>query len=184
MHLKTKWIEFLFQIATGSKKFRTLLTPIGATIYILFTALFVIVALQFDKVLNYPKIISEPINIVFAIPIVILGTFISLWSVFHFIKVKGTPVPINPPPILVTSGPFAYARNPMVTGIFIVLFGLGIFYSSLTLIILFTPLFISINIWELKAIEEPELEKRLGNEYKEYKNRTPMFIPSLRKRNK
>ena len=95
---------------------------------------------------------------------------------------KGTPVPINPPPILIKSGPFAYARNPMVTGIFIILFGLGVYFSSVSLILLFTPMFIFINIWELKAIEEPELEKRLGEEYIEYKNRTPMFIPTLRKK--
>jgi protein-S-isoprenylcysteine O-methyltransferase Ste14 len=69
----------------------------------------------------------------------------------------------------------------MVTGIFIILFGLGILYSSITLILLFTPLFIFINIWELKTIEEPELEKRLGDEDLEYKSKTPMFIPSLRK---
>ena len=184
MRVKTKWIDFLYRVATGSKQFRNLLTPIGATLYILFTTLFVIVALQFDKVLNYPKFITEPINIILAAPIVILGACISLWSALHFLKVKGTPVPINPPPKLVTSGPFAYARNPMVTGIFIILFGLGILYSSVTLILLFTPLFIFINIWELKAIEEPELEKRLGEEYIEYKSRTPMFIPGLRKMTK
>ncbi len=184
LDLKAKWIDFLYRVATGSKKFRNLLTPIGATFFILFIMLFVIVALKLDKVLNYPEFIAEPLNIILALPIVIFGSCISGWSVFHFLKVKGTPVPINPPPILVTSGPFAYARNPMVTGIFIILFGLGILYSSVTLILLFTPLFIFINIWELKAIEEPELEKRLGEEYIEYKKRTPMFIPSFRKRTK
>jgi protein-S-isoprenylcysteine O-methyltransferase Ste14 len=184
LHLRTKWIYFLYRVATGSKKFRNLLTPIGATLYILFTAVFVIAALQLDTVLYFPKFITEPINIILAVPIVIFGACISLWSAFHFLKVKGTPVPVNPPPKLVTSGPFAYARNPMVTGIFIILFGLGILYSSVTLILLFTPLFISINIWELKAIEEPELEKRLGEEYIEYKSRTPMFIPGLRKKTK
>ena len=182
--LKTKWIDFLYRVATGSKKFRNLLTPIGATFYILFTALFVIAALQLDNVLNFPKFVAKPINVLLAVPIVVFGACISLWSGLHFIKVKGTPVPINPPPKLVTSGPFAYARNPMVTGIFIILFGLGILYSSVTLILLFTPLFIFINIWELKAIEEPELEKRLGEEYIEYKRRTPMFIPGLRKKTK
>ena len=183
LYVKTKWIDFLYRVATGSKKFRNFLTPIGATLYILFTTLFVIAALQLDIVLNFSKFITEPINIILALPLVILGACVSLWSALHFLKVKGTPVPINPPPRLVTSGPFAYARNPMVTGIFIILFGLGILYSYVALILLFTPLFIFINIWELKAIEEPELEKRLGEVYIEYKSRTPMFIPNLRKRN-
>lgn len=184
LHLKTKWIDFIYRVATGSKKFRNLLTPIGATFFIIFTILFVIVALKLDKVLNYPEFIAEPLNIILALPIVILGACISGWSALHFFKVKGTPVPINPPPVLVTSGPFAYARNPMITGIFIILFGLGVLYSSVTLILLFTPLFIFINIWELKAIEEPELEKRLGEEYIAYKKRTPMFIPGFRRRTK
>jgi protein-S-isoprenylcysteine O-methyltransferase Ste14 len=33
------------------------------------------------------------------------------------------------------------------------------------------------NVWELKHIEEPELVKRLGKEYVEYRKRTPMFVP-------
>ena len=41
MSLKTKWIEFLYRVATGSGKARNLLTPIGAASFGLFTALFV-----------------------------------------------------------------------------------------------------------------------------------------------
>lgn len=46
-------------------------------------------------------------------------------------------------------------------------------------VLVFVPLFILVNDWELKAIEEPELLKRLGDEYAEYRRRTPMFIPGL-----
>jgi len=47
---------------------------------------------------------------------------------------------------------------------------MGIFMfmlSSLSLIFIFTPFFIIVNTIELKIIEEPELEKRLGKEYLE-----------------
>ena len=104
-----------------------------------------------------------------------------LWSMVHFIKVRGTPVPFNPPPKLVTTGPYARARNPMLTGLFIFLLGLGILFGSISLIFIFTPLFVLLNVLELRAIEEPELEKRLGTEYIEYKKRTPMFIPRLKR---
>ncbi len=181
MKLKNRWIEFLYLIATGSKKFRNILTPLGAVFYIVFTSLFVFAALKFDEILNYPKFITKPANVILALPIVILGASISIWSVIYFLKMKGTPVPINPPPKLVTDGPFCYARNPMVSGIFIVLLGLSILFSSITLLFVFTPLFIFINIWELKNIEEPELERRLGKEYIEYKSRTPMFFPNFKK---
>jgi protein-S-isoprenylcysteine O-methyltransferase Ste14 len=179
--LKAKWIEFLYRVATGSRDFRNLLTPIGAIVYGVFTALFVVVALQVDKWLKLPKLFPETLNLVVSLPILSLALFMMGWSVFNFLKVKGTPVPFNPPPKLVTTGPYARVRNPMLTGVFLLLFGFGAFFRSLSLVLLFTPLFIFINAWELKAIEEPELEKRFGREYVEYRKKTPMFFPSLKK---
>ena len=32
----------------------------------------------------------------------------------------------------------------------------------------------------LKMLEEPELERRFGTTYREYKRRVPMFVPTLR----
>jgi protein-S-isoprenylcysteine O-methyltransferase Ste14 len=70
-------------------------------------------------------------------------------------------------------------RNPMLTGVFALLFGLGALFGSISLLVVFTPLFILINVWELKVIEEPELVKRLGKDYIEYRKRTAMFFPPL-----
>jgi protein-S-isoprenylcysteine O-methyltransferase Ste14 len=179
--LKDKWVAFLYRVATGSRKFRNLLTPLGATFYGVFTAVFVVVALQVDKWLKLPKLLPKTLNLVISLPIVSLALFMMGWSVLNFLKVKGTPVPFNPPPTLVTTGPYAHVRNPMLTGVFLLLFGFGAFFGSLSLVLLFTPLFIFINAWELKAIEEPELEKRFGREYVEYRKRTPMFFPSLKR---
>ncbi|MFC1829578.1 methyltransferase family protein, partial [Thermodesulfobacteriota bacterium] len=67
----------------------------------------------------------------------------------------------------------------MLTGVFALLFGIGIFFGSVSLLFVFTPLFIFVNYWELKAIEEPELVKRLGQVYIEYRKTTPMFFPSF-----
>jgi protein-S-isoprenylcysteine O-methyltransferase Ste14 len=65
----------------------------------------------------------------------------------------------------------------MLTGVFVFLLGLGLLLDSPSLTFIFTPLFILANVWELKAIEEPELVLRLGDEYIEYRRRTPMFVP-------
>jgi len=109
------------------------------------------------------KNIQHPWTLIIGSPIIIAGFFPMCLLVFHFLRVRGTPVPFSPP--------------PMLTGIFIQLFGLGILGNSLTLILFFTPLFILVNYWELKRVEEPELEKRLGKEYVDYKKRVPMFFP-------
>jgi protein-S-isoprenylcysteine O-methyltransferase Ste14 len=184
MSLKAKGIGFVYKVATGSKKVRHLFTPIGATFYALITALFVVIALQVDNLFNLPKVLSTPLNVILSIPLLSFALFMMGWSLLNFLKVRGTPVPFNPPPKLVTSGPYAYVRNPMLTGIFIFLLGLGTLFRSLSLVFLFTPAFIAINVWELKTIEEPELEKRLGEEYIQYKKRKPMFIPDFRAKSK
>ena len=58
---------------------------------------------------------------------------------------------------------------------------LGMLLRSVSLVFIFTPLFIVINVLKLKAIEEPELERRLGKHYVEYKGNVPMFIPKNQK---
>jgi protein-S-isoprenylcysteine O-methyltransferase Ste14 len=180
MSLKTKWIDIVYKLATGSRKVRTLLTPLGAITFGLFTLVFVVVSVQLDRLLKMPKLLAVPLNIIASIPILSLGLIMTGWSILSFLKVKGTPVPFNPPPRLVTSGPYAYVRNPMLSGIFLLLFGLGTLLNSFFLFILFTPLFIAINVWELKMIEEPELERRLGEAYHQYRQKTPMFIPGVK----
>jgi len=184
MSLREKLIEIFYKAARSSSQIRTLLTPIGMLFFFTVLALLIFVSLQLDKFLGFPKLIFTPANIILSAFILAIGLFLVLWSILHFIKVKGTPVPFNPPPKLVTTGPYTYVRNPMLTGLFILLFGLGILFRSISLVFIFTPIFILLNVLELRAVEEPELEKRLGKEYLEYKKRVPMFIPWLKVKGK
>jgi protein-S-isoprenylcysteine O-methyltransferase Ste14 len=181
MTLKTKWIELLYNAATGSRKIRNFFTPIGAFFYGLLTFSFVVVALQMDRLIGISHIFPRPLAVILAVPIFAFALFLIGWSVLNFLRAKGTPVPFNPPPQLVATGPYAYVRNPMLTGVFALLFGLGVLLGSISLLAVFTPLFIFINVWELKVIEEPELAKRLGEDYIEYRKRTPMFFPGFGK---
>lgn len=180
MSFRKRLIEIINKVATGDRQFKLLLTPTGGLFFFLLVSLFIIVSFWLDKLLNLAKLLPSPLNVIVSTPILAVGLFLMLWSVLSFAKVKGTPVPLNPPPKLVNTGPYAYIRNPMLSGLFIALFGLGFLFGSVSLIFIFTPLFILFNILELKAIEEPELEKRLGRTYLAYKQKVPMFIPRLK----
>jgi len=176
LSLRIKWINLIYTVATGSRKLRLILTPIIGLSYVLFVTMFVIVSFLIDKWMHFPQFPPAPINIFLSIPLISIGLLLIIWSQLNFFKVKGTPVPFNPPPKLVTAGPYAYVRNPMLSGIFILLFGIAFAFRSISLLFIFTPLFIIINVMEIKAVEEPELEMRLGKDYLEYKKKTPMFF--------
>jgi len=142
MNLRIRLINFINKTAAGSKKFRTLLTPVGALVFTIFTAAFVVLSLYTDRLLSLPALLPEGLKNFAAIPVILIGILFISWSVFNFLRAKGTPVPLNPPPELVTSGPYAFSRNPMLTGVFFLLFGLGTAYNSISMIFIFTPLFI------------------------------------------
>jgi len=178
--VRERWINVVHRAATGTKSARTLLTPIGALVFAAFVALFVVAGIGADRLLNLPPFLPESLRLPLAIPVTMMGLAIVAWSALHFLKVKGTPVPFNPPPTVVKTGPYRYVRNPMLTGVFLFLFGLGCWINSISLAFFFTPLFVLVNVWELKHIEEPELAKRLGAEYIDYRKMTPMFIPGRR----
>ena len=180
MAFRNHWINLLHRAATSTKRTRTLLTPIGLMVFGAFTTLFVFAAIVVDRLLNLPHLLPEGARLPVSIPLIEVGLAVTAWSVFHFLRVQGTPVPFNPPPKVVNTGPYWLARNPMLMGVFMFLFGIGFCVNSFSLVFFFTPLYVLVNVWELKKIEEPELVMRLGDEYIEYRKDTPMFIPRCR----
>ena len=153
------------------------MTPVSAAIFTSVPVLVIVLSIQTDDFLGMPRILDRQFTLLFSIPFILFGSLLVLWSVTLFIKAKGTPVPFNPPRDLVRTGPYAKSTNPMITGVFIILFGVGIYLCSYSLILLYLPVFIFLNYMELKNVEEFELEQRLGERYIEYKNKTPMFFP-------
>jgi protein-S-isoprenylcysteine O-methyltransferase Ste14 len=180
--LHRKIIDFVYRCATGTPKLRLILTPLGGIFFLGLLLLLMYCAFLTDKIFRFPTFSLTIPYIIVASMFIILGVVLWLWSVWQFFKAKGTPVPLNPPPFLITGGPYTYIRNPMLTGIFFILLSLGIFFRSVSLIFIFSPIFLVACALELKLLEEPELEKRLGQEYKEYKKITPMFMPKFRKK--
>ena len=172
-------INFIYKVVTGTKRMRLLLTTLFASIFFCIVLLLIFTSFHLDRFFGLPEFISKPFSIVVSLPFLIIGVLLWLWCAGKFIKTKGTPVQINHPPKLVTDGPYAYSRNPMMTGLFMIIAGIGILFGSITLTFIMTPLFVFISILEFKYIEEPELMKRFGKEYSGYKERTPIIIPKI-----
>ena len=178
--LRESIIDFIYRSATAPERIRRRFTPLGGAFFIGLVLLLIFISLLADRLLGFPPLTSRPEALFVALPVIATGASVWLWSVLQFIRAKGTPVPLNPPPRLVEEGPYRYVRNPMLAGVFIMLLGLGVLFRSWSLTVIFTPLFILCALLEFKLIEEPELERRLGDAYRDYRSRTPMMIPRLR----
>ena len=115
--------------------------------------------------------------LVVAMPLGAVGLGLLVWTIRLFIRVgQGTLAPWNPTKKLVITGPYAYVRNPMLTGVFMILLAEAIAVQS-GAIALWFGLFVLINAAYFPLSEEPGLRKRFGAEYEEYCRHVPRFWP-------
>src|SRR6516162_7360979 len=74
------------------------------------------------------------------------------------------------PDVLITWGPYKYVRNPMAKALFTVLCGWGFFLLSPTVLLFALAMGLFLHLLVV-FVEEPKLERRFGESYREYKRR-------------
>lgn len=102
------------------------------------------------------------------------------WTVTLFDRIgNGTLAPWDPPGRLVVRGPYRHVRNPMITGIFAILAGEAIAGRSWPLLAWFA-VFVTAQAIVVPLWEEPQLERRFGPDYREYRDHVPRWVPRPR----
>lgn len=170
-------VNLFYSVATGPMRQRAMLTPVGLAFGVAWILLPVFGGLYTDDALSLPRLLPPILGVAIGVPLLASGLVLHVWCVVLFARAKGTGIPFNPPPGVVTLGPYAWTRNPMLIGLFAGLMGTGLLMGSISIVCLWTPVFVVANVIELRLVEEPELERRLGAGYTEYKRRVPMFFP-------
>lgn len=110
----------------------------------------------------------------------LLGFGLIFWTMRLFAGSGGggTPAPWDPIQNLIIRGPYRHVRNPMLTGVIFVLVAEALLVQSIP-ICLWMLLFFIVNTLYFGFVEEPELEKRFGDAYRDYKNNVPRWLPRL-----
>ena len=90
----------------------------------------------------------------------------------------GTPAPWHPPANLVVTGVYRRTRNPMVSGVAIVLLGETILSGAILVCGWFLFWIVS-NLTATPLMEEPELEARFGKDFLNYKISVPRWLPAF-----
>ncbi len=105
------------------------------------------------------------------------GLALVVWSAhIQYTFGRGTPAPKVATQRLVTHGPYAYTRNPMTLGALLMYLGIGVWIGSGVVIALTVIVFCGLLAY-IHVYEARELTERFGEEYLEYRKRTPFLLP-------
>ena len=108
----------------------------------------------------------EMLTLIIGGTIAVGGLLIRAWASGHIRKNQN----------LAVSGPYAYTRNPLYLGSFILGVGFtmaaGVWWLGLIFIALFLGIYLPV-----MRVEASELTEIFGEEYREYARKVPLFVP-------
>lgn len=153
-------------------------------IVIVLPGAFWVVCIGLDRGLGLTRIVGEPWTSVIGAACGLVGIFWVLWAWSYLLFVgRGLPLEafgraLHQTRVLVTTGPYAYTRNPMVIGVLFLLLGVAFIRGSLSGFVL-VPL-ILLGVWlYLVVFEEKSLTARFGENYERYRASVPLLLPRL-----
>jgi protein-S-isoprenylcysteine O-methyltransferase Ste14 len=96
-------------------------------------------------------------------------------AMLHFQRARTSMVPMKPTTALVTSGPYRFTRNPMYLGMVVLYAAL-----ALSLGVIWAMAFLPLVIFAVDRLviarEEPYLEAKFGEQYRQYKGRVRRWL--------
>lgn len=162
-----------------------LVIPSSIIFFLLVPLVSVYIGGYLDVFLGLQAIQRGGVVIIISAVLIIIGGYYVLESIrILFIQGRGIPLgdllPEDQTSELITGGIYAQTRNPMVFGYLLCLIALGLILGSASTAFIIPSCFITIwTIW-IKTHEEPALEARFGETYREYRQKTPYLVPRPR----
>lgn len=153
-------------------------------IMIVLPAVFWAACFGIDRWLALPRLIGEPWSSVLAASSGLVGVFWILWAWSYLLFVgKGLPLEVfgwalHPTRVLVTTGPYAYTRNPIVLGVLFLMLGVAFVRGSISGFVL-VPVAAFGSWLYLLLFEEKGLAARFGEQYERYRACVPLLLPRL-----
>lgn len=140
----------------------------------------VLIARRFDVRPALPSNAAEAVLLFPGIALLLVGIALFSTCVHQFAtRGQGTLAPWDPPRNLVIRGPYRFVRNPMISGVLMVLVAEALLLRSLHHGA-WAAAWVVGNFLYIHLREEPQLEARFGDGYRRYREHVPRFVPSLR----
>jgi protein-S-isoprenylcysteine O-methyltransferase Ste14 len=120
---------------------------------------------------------QSAITVAIALGLAIIGLSIAVWARRHLGKYWSGRITLKVGHHVIQSGPYAFVRHPIYSGILLALLGTVISIGTVRSCIAIALMFVSFVV-KLK-IEERWLCAHLGAEYEEYRHRVKALIPCV-----
>ena len=111
----------------------------------------------------------RPLTLIIGGAVALSGIVLRAWAVGYLRKND----------VLATAGPYAYTRNPLYLGSFLIGLGFTIAAGRLVLGLVFAALFLGIYV-PVMRVESATLAELFGETYRRYAEGAPLFFPQLR----
>lgn len=164
--------------------FRPHITHMVAKVYIptLFPLTFLIslTAIYVDQYLGFENgFLSSPFNYYLSGIMFVVGVILWIWTYEQLTRLgEGSPSPAAGRTIkLAKEGIYAYSRNPSLFGKLTGFVAVGVALNSFSFCFILTPILLCGSLMEKVIRQEPQLIDLFGEEYLEYKEKVPLFIP-------
>jgi protein-S-isoprenylcysteine O-methyltransferase Ste14 len=167
-------------VEMGVSSRRRLLSSLIVPFMVLISVPIVILVLTDPSHRGWAK--DPPLSVIVSVSglvLVVVGLILFVGTVRLFSQHgEGSIMPWDPTQRLIVRGVYRHVRNPMHTGVFLVLLGEGLLLRSTPLLILVAAVVV-LHLFYIPLSEERGLEKRFGEAYREYKRNVPRWIPRL-----
>lgn len=110
-----------------------------------------------------------PLTLIVGGCVAVIGLLIRAWASGHIQKAK----------VLATSGPYAYTRNPLYLGSFVLGVGFTIAAGVWWLALVFVALYLGIYL-PVMRVEEGDISRIFGSDFEEYRQNVPLFLPRFK----
>lgn len=108
----------------------------------------------------------RPLTLLIGGAVALSGLILRAWATGHLRKNDA----------LATSGPYAFTRNPLYLGSFLIGLGFTIAAGRWILGLIFAVLFLGIYV-PVMRVESATLAELFGESYRQYRNAVPLFLP-------
>ena len=126
------------------------------------------------SILIFP-VSCSPARAAVAVPLLASGQALRFWAAGFIPKYRTLTVGA---PSLVTSGPYAWVRNPLYAGNGIMGLGWSVM-AGLAWCAVFAVIYFALYCLVIIRYEEKFVSERFGGEYERYRRSTPSIIPTL-----